>query len=100
MTSVWIVEGIHPYIPGTPRYVCSTEPKAWEKAAELVNVLCRDYGLPECADADHWEQALSDVQDRIIKENDLAETILNPLDPEELGEATGADIWITEETVL
>lgn len=95
---VYVVQGEHDYVPGRPMYICATQEAADKKAAELVSLLCGGYDIPKPEQPSHWLEALRDVQDRIVKDNGIE--LDDPDDPEELGNATGMDVWINEHDVI
>jgi len=98
MTKVWIVQGEHPSVPGRPLFVCASKEAADREAAALVAIFCREHDVPLPAAPHHWQQALHDVQDRIIKDEGI--DLDDPDDAEEIGNETGADVWIDEQELI
>jgi len=85
--TIWIVQGVHFHVPGSPLSAHATKENADEAAVQLVNDLFNWIALPEDAKPETWEADLQRARQ--------ARAGLMGCEVDELGEDDG-DVWITE----
>jgi hypothetical protein len=80
MSKMYLVQGVHPVVPGCPRSLWFTAEGANKAAAELVNILLEDWRRKANAKAEDWQARLNAARTaKRVSEND-------------------ADVWIEELT--
>lgn len=77
--NVYIVQGEHQYVPGRLLYVLASDTAAHTKAAELLNLMLADAGMPADATRVTWEERLEALR-AAVEDGD-------------------PDVWITEAPV-
>jgi hypothetical protein len=81
MAKVYIVEGEHPFIPGTAISAHATLRLANLAAASLLNIMLEDSELAADATPDNWEEKLEELHDE--RGDDDCYVIVLELDIEE-----------------
>jgi len=61
---VYLTQGEHWRVPGTPTKIYATRAGAVAKAVELINTMLADSGEPADANLENWEQKLAMLQDK------------------------------------
>lgn len=59
---IWIVQGMHPTVPGCPIKAFSNERSANDEAVSLLRIIAKDMGYPYAVLRKNWQEVLKRLQ--------------------------------------